>query len=100
MNEDPEASFKRELEIFAREADAATRFFYAYLAVHATMADREPVHDLLNGASLLWGTILDALQLSAFIACQRSNVIPAKAGTHATIHTQLAPCRGCPPPRA
>jgi len=30
----------------------------------------------------------------------RSDVIPAQAGTNATIHEQLARERGCPPPRA
>ena len=29
-----------------------------------------------------------------------SNVIPAKAGTHATLDDYSATCRGCPPPRA
>ena len=71
MAQDLEAEFKRELEDFAREADTATRFLYAYLAIKAVMADRKSVSNLLNSASLFWGTILDALQLSAFIALGR-----------------------------
>jgi hypothetical protein len=68
---DAETTFKRELEMFDREADAATQFFYAYLAVHAAMGDREPVRALLNTASLFWATILGALQQSTFITLGR-----------------------------
>lgn len=58
----PEAQFEEELEIFRRESEGATQFFYAYLAIHATAADHEPVHRLLNEAPLFWNTALAALQ--------------------------------------
>jgi hypothetical protein len=71
MSSDAEASFKRELEMFDREADAVTQVLYAYLAVHAAMANHEEVHDLPSTASLFWSTILGALQQSTFIALGR-----------------------------
>jgi hypothetical protein len=68
---DAETIFKRELEMFDKEADSATQFFYSYVAIHSAMADHENVEHLLNGASLFWTTILGALQQSTFITLGR-----------------------------
>ena len=66
-----DAQFERELEVFRTEVAAGTQFFYAYLAVHAVAADRQPVNELLNRAPLFWNTCLAALQTAAFIALGR-----------------------------
>ncbi len=63
--------FEQELEVFREEAQAATQFFYAYLAVHAVAADHKPVYLLLKTAPLFWNTNLGALQTATFIALGR-----------------------------
>jgi HEPN superfamily AbiU2-like protein len=67
----PDDQFEQELEIFRRESEGATQFFYAYLAVHATAADHESVHNLLNQAPLFWNTALAGLQTASLIALGR-----------------------------
>lgn len=63
--------FEDELDIFRTETQAATQFFYAYLAVHAVAADHKPVYRLLNTAPLFWNTNFGALQTATFIALGR-----------------------------
>ena len=41
-----------------------------------------------------------ATSVSSGSRCYKLDVIPAEAGTHATIRICAAQCRGCPPPRA
>lgn len=65
------ADFERELEIFRTEAEAATQFLYAYLAIHEVAGRHRPVRDVLNSAALFWNTNLGALQTSTFIALGR-----------------------------
>ena len=67
----PEARFESELEIFRTEAEAATQFFFGYLAVHAVAYQHKSVHALLNRAPLFWNTCMGALQTSTFIALGR-----------------------------
>jgi hypothetical protein len=67
----PEQQFKRELEIFRTEAEAASQFLFGYFAVHAVAHEHREVHNLLNTAALFWNTSLHALQLSAHIALGR-----------------------------
>jgi hypothetical protein len=67
----PEHQFKRELEVFRNEAEAASQLLFGYFAVHAIAADRPEVHRLLNTAPLFWNTALHALQLSAHIVLGR-----------------------------
>jgi hypothetical protein len=67
----PAETFERELEIFHTEAESATQFLYAYLAIHATAADNRAVFDLLNTAALFWNTNLGALQTATFIVLGR-----------------------------
>ena len=67
----PDDQFEQELEIFRRESEGATQFFYAYLAVHATVADHESVHNLLNQAPLFWNTALAGMQTASLIALGR-----------------------------
>src|SRR5450755_832398 len=65
------ADFERELEIFRTEAEAATQFLYAYLAIHQVAGRHRQVRDALNSAALFWNTNLGALQTSTFIALGR-----------------------------
>jgi hypothetical protein len=67
----PDDQFGHELEIFRRESEGATQFFYAYLAIHATAAEHESVQTLLNQAPLFWNTALAALQTGSLIALGR-----------------------------
>jgi hypothetical protein len=67
----PAETFERELEIFRTEAESAAQFLYAYLAIHATAADKRAVFDLLNTAALFWNTNLGALQTATFIVLGR-----------------------------
>ena len=67
----PDALFEHEFEVFRTEAEGATQFFYAYLAVRAAAAAHEPVQRFLNQAPLFWNTSLAALQTAAFIALGR-----------------------------
>jgi hypothetical protein len=67
----PDARFEHELEIFRTEAEAATQFWFAFLAVHAVAYQHKSVEALLNRAPLFWNTCTGALQTSAFIALGR-----------------------------
>jgi|SRR5882762_4341439 len=67
----PDALFERELEVFQVEVEAATQFYFAFLAVHAVAYQHKSVETLLNQAPLFWNTCMGALQTSAFIALGR-----------------------------
>jgi hypothetical protein len=64
-------AFEQELEILRTEAQEAAQHLYAYVAIHATMAQHSEVATLLNTAALFWNTTLRALQTSALIALGR-----------------------------
>jgi len=66
-----ERQFESELEIFRTESEAATQFFYGYLAVHEVAKHHKRVFRLLNQYALFWNTVLGALQTSALIALHR-----------------------------
>jgi hypothetical protein len=66
-----EKEFEEELDIFRKEASAATQFFYSWLAVHATLGEYSQVLNTLNKAPLFWATALGALQQSTFIVLGR-----------------------------
>lgn len=55
---DPTTEFEHQLETFRVEAEAATRFFYAYLSIHAVAGEHKSVYGLLNGSALFWNTAL------------------------------------------
>ncbi len=67
----PDDQFENELEVFRTEAEGATLFFYAYLAVHAAAAAHKSVLQLLDQSALFWNTNLAALQTAAFIVLGR-----------------------------
>lgn len=66
-----EQEFERELEVFRTEAEGASQFFYAWLAIHANAGDDKAVHRLLNTAPLFWNTTLGALQSATFVTLGR-----------------------------
>lgn len=63
--------FKRELEIFRTESDAAVQFFYAWQTVNAVAGANRSVHNALNKAPLFWNTSLGALQGATLLALGR-----------------------------
>jgi hypothetical protein len=67
----PEAEFEEELELFRKEVQGATQFFYGFLAVNTAAASRKAVLDLMNEAPTFWNTATAGLQLAAFIALHR-----------------------------
>lgn len=77
-----EAEFGHVLEVFRHEADAATQFLYAYLAVHEVAADHKAIDRLLNTAPLFWNTSLGALQTALFITLGRIFDAEAKHSVH------------------
>jgi len=68
---DPEAEFIRELEAFGAEAQAATRFSYAWRTVRAVISDDENVLDILNETSSFWRTVLRALLTASLVTLGR-----------------------------
>jgi hypothetical protein len=66
-----ENAFSHELEVFKTEAESAIQFFYAYLTIHAALADNEKALQIVNEAPLFWLTIAAALQASSHIALGR-----------------------------
>ena len=66
-----EREFETELEIFRKEAEAGTQFFYAHLAMHAAAADHPEIYDLLNKSPLFWNTVAGALQTAVLITLGR-----------------------------
>ncbi len=49
--------FEDELEIFRRETQSGTQFFYSYLAINAEISDNKKALDAVNETPLFWGTI-------------------------------------------
>ena len=68
---DAECNFSRELEVFRNEVEAGTRFFFAYLTIHATARKRKEVFTLLNKTPLFWNTCTYALQTASYITLGR-----------------------------
>lgn len=66
-----EDKFIHELEVYRTEVQAAIQFFYAFLAVNATLAENKKAFDLVNQAPLFWNTAIGALQTSFFISLGR-----------------------------
>ena len=65
------AEFKRELEIFRTEGDAAVQFFYTWQTVNAVAGSNQSVHRALNKAPLFWNTSLGALQSATLVTLGR-----------------------------
>lgn len=63
--------FKRELEIFRTESDAAVQFLYAWQTVNAVAGTDSSVHSALNKAPLFWNTNLGALQAATLLTLGR-----------------------------
>lgn len=63
--------FKRELEIFRTEGDAAVQFFYAWQTIDAVAGNDRSVHRALNKAPLFWNTSLGALQTATLVTLGR-----------------------------
>lgn len=63
--------FKRELEVFRVESDAAVQFFYAWQTVNAVASSERSVHRALNKAPLFWNTSLGALQAATLVTLGR-----------------------------
>jgi len=70
-NERRTKQFENELEVFRKEAEAASQFFYGYLAIHEVAKHNRAVLRFLNTNALLWNTVAGALQMSALIALHR-----------------------------
>lgn len=64
-------TFEDELELFRKEAGAASQFLYASLALNALASEHRRVLDRLNDAPLFWNTTIFALQKSAILALGR-----------------------------
>jgi hypothetical protein len=69
--EEAERAFEAELEVFRTEVEAGLQFLYAYLGLHATLANDPSALRRVNRTPLLWKTIDGALHGSAFIALGR-----------------------------
>lgn len=65
------SEFKRELEIFRTESDAAVQFFYAWQTVNAVASSDRSVYCALNKAPLFWNTSLGALQAATLVTLGR-----------------------------
>ena len=68
---DREEAFLQELEIFRTEAESAIQCLYAYLTLHATLADDKKALRIVNKTPLFWQTNVGALQTSFFIVLGR-----------------------------
>ena len=68
---DHEKDFSHELEVFRTEIESAIQFFYAYLTIHAALADNEKVLRIVNETPLFWRTNVGALHTSIFIVLGR-----------------------------
>jgi len=71
MMQDFSREFENELEIFRREIQSGTQFFYCYLAINAEISDNKKALDAVNETPLFWGTIMGALQTASFIVLGR-----------------------------
>lgn len=63
--------FEDELEIFRRETQSGTQFFYSYLAINAVIGDDKEALDAVNETPLFWATNIGALQTAFFIVLGR-----------------------------
>ena len=63
--------FKRELEVFRIESDAAVQFFYAWQTVNAVAGSDRSIRHALNKAPLFWNTSLGALQAATLVTLGR-----------------------------
>jgi hypothetical protein len=63
--------FKRELEVFRTEGDAAVQFFYVWQTVNTVAGKDQSVHRALNRAPLFWNTSLGALQSATLVTVGR-----------------------------
>ncbi|MDZ7594579.1 MAG: hypothetical protein U0932_08010 [Thiobacillus sp.] len=63
--------FKRELEIFRAESDAAVQFFFGWQTVHAVAGTDGSVRNALNKTPLFWNTNLGALQAAMLLTLGR-----------------------------
>lgn len=69
--EEAERAFEAELEVYRTEVEAGLQFLYAYLGLHAVLANDPSTLRSVNKTPLLWKTIDGALHGSAFIALGR-----------------------------
>ncbi|MBY0265999.1 MAG: hypothetical protein K2W84_06265 [Burkholderiales bacterium] len=63
--------FKRELEVFRTEGDAAVQFFYIWQTVNIVASKDRSVYRALNQAPLFWNTSLGALQSATLVTLGR-----------------------------
>lgn len=63
--------FEDELEIFRKETQSGTQFFYSYLAINAVIGDDKQALDAVNETPLFWATNIGALQTAFFIVLGR-----------------------------
>ncbi len=66
-----EQQFENQLEVFRKECEEATQFFYTFRTVHEVAKAHRHVLRYLNENPLFWNTIVGALQTSSFIALGR-----------------------------
>ncbi len=66
-----EVDFKRELEIFRNEGDAAVQFFYTWQAVHVATSSNKAIHRAINKTPLFWNCSLNALQAGTLVTLGR-----------------------------
>jgi hypothetical protein len=63
--------FREELELFRREVEGATQFFYGFLALENAAHKRKAVLQILNEAPTFWNTAKAAMQVAGFIGLHR-----------------------------
>lgn len=64
-------NFERDLELFRREVQAGTQFFYAFLAIDAVLAPHPEALRIVNRTPLFWRTARGALHTAFFISLGR-----------------------------
>ncbi len=71
MANDPEAEFRRELEVFGNEIEEAIQCFFAEQTIHNVAREDENVYHALNRNASFWNLACRALQANAFIVLGR-----------------------------
>ena len=71
LSSSAETEFRRQLEIFHSECDAAVRYFYAGRAIHASLFASAEAIVGLNRAPIFWNTAIDALRTSTLVTLGR-----------------------------
>lgn len=66
-----EKEFEYELEVFRKEIQSGTQFFYSYLAINAVIGSDKKALDAVNNTPLFWRTNIGALQTSSIIVLGR-----------------------------